>query len=734
MTLINILSTAVYSRKSSAREKIQIYGLACVFLILLYDSPSGLVIYWILNNLFSFAKNIVKSCKNPGRILYIVISALSISLCLLFWILKPDANLLKKILLSAAALFICALPALFHFMKKIKSRFSNKTAEKNYFPLFLFSCIGLAILLGLALPLNVISSDAAEFSFIGETESPFSYVKTSAFLFLGLCVAWPLLIYKMLDEKSEILMTKVMFTVFIAAILNAFVFKFNYGTLNVLFTVEGGILNNSYPLLNFLSLASFFAVFVVLSFNFENLKKAGLYICIILTISLSALSAKSALKTKSTFELYKKNIASQKEDTLNCDIEPIFHLSKTKENVVVFFLDRATSAFFPIFKKDMPELASKFEGFTYFPNTISFGNCTLYGSPAMLGGYDYTPENINSRKDVPLLEKFDESALVMPLNFLKNGFSVSVSGFPSTDFREKNDFRGFEKYPEIKTYGIFKKFLRRYSKEKCENIKFDEICRKEISNFSILQALLPGTRNSFCRISKNIDFEDSEAFINNFSSLYFLRNLTDFSSNYKNFIFIGNDTPHFSTHLNTKTYDEISFDKKNSNTHKILKEADNDLIMNYQVFAAALKQIALWLDYLKENGCLNNTRIVITSDHGFRNNIKSGSTEKTEFYNQTMLFFNPLLMVKDFYSNSEIKTDTSIMTNADTIFLAADGIIENLENPFLNHKLQQEKHRNFKVYLAKNKKNFNKYLLLDKPNFLVKNGFDDFSGWEKIEY
>lgn len=734
MTLINILSTAVYSRKSSAREKIQIYGLACVFLILLYDSPSGLVIYWILNNLFSFAKNIVKSCKNPGRILYIVISVLSVSLCLLFWILKPDANLLKKILLTAATLFICALPALFHFMKKIESRFTKDTTEKEFFPLFLFSCIGLAILLGLALPLNVISSDAAEFSFIGATESPFSYVKTSAFLFLGLCVAWPLLIYKMLDEKSEILMTKVMFTILIAAILNAFVFKFNYGTLNVLFTVEGGILNNSYPLLNFLSLASFFAVFVVLSFNFENLKKAGLYICIILTISLSALSAKSALKTKSTFELYKKNIASQEKDNLNCDIEPIFHLSKTKENVVVFFLDRATSAFFPIFQKDMPELAEKFEGFTYFPNTISFGNCTLYGSPAMLGGYDYTPENINSRKDIPLQEKFDESALVMPLNFLKNGFSVSVSELPSTNFREKNDFRGFEKYPEIKTYGLFKKFIRRYSKEKGENIKFDEICRKALPNFSILQVLLPGARNSFCRISKETSFGDTSEFISNFSSLYFLRNLTDFSSDDKNFIFIGNDTPHFSTYLNTKTYDEISFDKKNSNTPEILKEADNDTIMNYQVFAAALKQIALWLDYLKENGCLNNTRIVITSDHGFRNNIKSGSSEETKFYNQTMLYFNPLLMAKDFNSNSEIKTDSSIMTNADTIFLAADRIIENLENPFLNHKLQQEKHRNFKLHLAKNKKNFNKYSLLDKPNFLVKNGFDDFSGWEKIEY
>lgn len=462
MTLINVLSTAVYSRKSSAREKIQIYGLACIFLILLYDSPSGLVIYWILNNLFSFAKNIVKSCRNPAGILNIVISVLSISLCLLFWILKPDANLLKKILLTAAALFICALPTLFHFLKKINARFSNKTAEKDFFPLFLFSSIGLAVLLGLALPLNVISSDAAEFSFIGATESPFSYVKTSAFLFLGLCVAWPLLIYKMLDKKSEILMTKVMFTLFVSAVLNAFVFKFKYGNLNVLFNIPSKILRSSYMLINILSLISFFAI----AFFCCKEKKQSFYISVIFLITLAVISLKNAVKTKNVFNSYKQNITKQNADNLNSDIEPIFHLSKTKENIVVFFLDRACSAFFPIFQAEMPELAEKFNSFTYFPNTVSFGHATLYGSPAMMGGYDYTPENISNRKDIPLQKKYDESALIMPLNFLENKFSVTVSGLPATDFRGENDFRGFENYPEIKTYGTFKKFIKRYEKEK----------------------------------------------------------------------------------------------------------------------------------------------------------------------------------------------------------------------------------------------------------------------------
>ena len=64
MTVINCISGWVYSKGAPFREKVQIYVLAAIFLVLLYESPSGLGFYWILNNLFSLFKNIVqKYCK-----------------------------------------------------------------------------------------------------------------------------------------------------------------------------------------------------------------------------------------------------------------------------------------------------------------------------------------------------------------------------------------------------------------------------------------------------------------------------------------------------------------------------------------------------------------------------------------------------------------------------------------------------------------------------------------------
>ena len=59
MTLINIISLLFYRRSHPEGKLLQPLVLAGLFLVLLYTSPSGLVYYWTLNNLFSLLKNIV---------------------------------------------------------------------------------------------------------------------------------------------------------------------------------------------------------------------------------------------------------------------------------------------------------------------------------------------------------------------------------------------------------------------------------------------------------------------------------------------------------------------------------------------------------------------------------------------------------------------------------------------------------------------------------------------------
>lgn len=57
MTAINV--GAVFSYVDDRGRRLQALALAAIFLVLLYRSPAGLVLYWTTNNLFSLIRNLV---------------------------------------------------------------------------------------------------------------------------------------------------------------------------------------------------------------------------------------------------------------------------------------------------------------------------------------------------------------------------------------------------------------------------------------------------------------------------------------------------------------------------------------------------------------------------------------------------------------------------------------------------------------------------------------------------
>ena len=67
--------------------------------------------------------------------------------------------------------------------------------------------------------------------------------------------------------------------------------------------------------------------------------------------------------------------------------------------------------------EEKPELAAMFDGFTYYGNSVSFGGHTNFASPALLGGYDYTPVELNRREEKTMVEKHNEALKLMPTLF-----------------------------------------------------------------------------------------------------------------------------------------------------------------------------------------------------------------------------------------------------------------------------------------------------------------------------
>ena len=105
---------------------------------------------------------------------------------------------------------------------------------------------------------------------------------------------------------------------------------------------------------------------------------------------------------------------------------------------------------------------------------------------------------------------------------------------------------------------------------------------------------------------------------------------------------------------------------------------DKDRFKSYCANVAALRGIGQWMERLREQGVYDNTRIILTADHGFYvfafpQMIYEGGTSFEQF--------NPLFMVKDFGSEGYSVSD-ALMSNADTCAIAMDGIIDEAVDPY----------------------------------------------------
>ena len=69
MTAVNLISCVIFTKGGTLKQKIQLYAMAVFFLFFLYSSPSGLVFYWTLNNVFSLIKTIFYKLKDPKKVL-----------------------------------------------------------------------------------------------------------------------------------------------------------------------------------------------------------------------------------------------------------------------------------------------------------------------------------------------------------------------------------------------------------------------------------------------------------------------------------------------------------------------------------------------------------------------------------------------------------------------------------------------------------------------------------------
>ena len=294
MTLINFVSGAIYTKDAQPKEKIQLYGVALIFLVLLYNSPSGLVIYWILNNLFSLAKNIVLKMKHPGLIAHGFLAFVLLAASIFVFIFKPGTSMWKKWFIFAVALSFTLIPYLFILLKKFNILKIQESPElyspenkKRNFILFAFSSAALCLLCGFLLPASTIASCPIEFCFLGNTPSPFFYIRNTFAVFAGFFVFWPFVIYKLFGDKVKRYEAVLFFAILITTLCNVYIFKPDYGVIDPRFFITTRL--DKVPKYYFVLPVLIFGLVSLLFFICEKYKKHFILSVCILSICLTEL-------------------------------------------------------------------------------------------------------------------------------------------------------------------------------------------------------------------------------------------------------------------------------------------------------------------------------------------------------------------------------------------------------------------------------------------------------------
>ena len=692
MTLINIVSGTIYSKGHLKKEKVQLYVTALVFLVLLYNSPAGLVMYWTFNNIFSLCKNAVQKIFESRK------NAKSVN--------ASQKNVKER------------------DVQKSGSRKVTVTgnSSKVYDHLFIASALLMALMTGLYIPSNVLSSSASEFINSLDIFNPARYLVYSLSLGLGFFVLWIGIYYLFSAPKVRRIFAGFMAVICAWGVVDYLLSGSGLGTLSADLKYDNPPVFGSRLIVINLALMIFTAAVIFILYRFKPaiiqvLAMAG-------CAALICISAININNTTKGYDTYLSLYASS--DAYN--MMPRITLSKNERNVVVVVLDKAVGTLMPYILSERPDLMETYDGFTYYHDTISFGKYTNFGMPAVYGGYEYTPAEINKRDDELLVDKHDEALRVLPVLFSQNGYGVTVFDPPYAGYQLlPPDLSIYDDYPEINKYisqGKFNSFSDDVRDDTEKSRKRNFFYFGEMKTVPLIfQGLLynNGNYNYEFKASQtkellremNLvqeveeygeqDQEDylvAEGFNAHFTTWYSaldnMENYTDIADEDRGeFLMFYNCTPHDANICQLPDYKPAVsvdnrglFDESLYTINGIKMNMDNfERVAYYHANMAGYLRLGEWLDYLKEQGVYDNTRIIIVSDHGTYEGWFDGFGFGEAPYATSLEWFVPILMYKDFDSHGFQMSD-EFMTNADTPALATGGgVVEKAVNPFTGNPL-----------------------------------------------
>lgn len=706
MTLINFISSYLFLKGYPLKTKIQLYAMALFFLVFLYTSPSCLVFYWTLNNLFSLVKTIFYKLKNPRKIINIITTVVGIGF-IVFGFIYETESIKRRIFLFGIGIAL-QLPMIMPLIKsKIKVKESNKPVENNK-KMFVLGSLFLTVLVGLLIPSTFIAASPQEYVDVTYFHNPLWYIVSAVCMAAGTFLVWMRVFYWLASPKGKAIFDKLVWILSGVMLVNYMFFGTKLGIISANLQYENMMWFSLAE--QFINIGVILAVAVVMYIIVTKWKKAVPMVLLVAVLAVGGMSAINLVTAKNSVD--EITIVAQEEQDV-----PEFELSTEGQNVVVFMLDRAMGGYIPYLFNENPDLAKQFEGFTYYENTISHGGQTNFGTPGLFGGYEYTPVEMNKRDGESLATKQNEAIKMMPKLFSDNGFDVTVIDPVYANYQWVpdlsiyNDIEGVDAYIAVGKFGNVEdkesNINNRHRNFFCfslmktmpvliqptiyNNGNYHQLSSAETEIYSIQSQNSMSTANGV-----ELEFMDGYNVLKNMPTI---TKITD--SNTNTLLMMSNDTTHNPMLVNeadnyTPAFyvDNTEYDEEHAD--RFLVDGEELLINNveqmahYQSNMSALIQFGNWLDFLRENGVYDNTKIILVADHGncigqYSELILDDGTDKLK----DAQYYYPLLMVKDFNSN-EFTVSDEFMTNADVPTLAVKDVIDNPVNPYTGKALNND--------------------------------------------
>ena len=761
MTLVNMISALFFSKSLKVKDNLQTFVLALFFFIFLYSSPSALLIYWTMNNIFSLLKSIIKTRKVKFSLMgkddkllissflktygvFFAVYILSFSLnafshyrkyilllyCFPFGFIFLVSLLRKKVssgfivrhsfsllclffsvvlyLMNARLSYfkdviflvlIISVTYLLYILVKPQKRFEILNNTLTTKDSLLLILLGI-FLFAVVLPLSVYASNPLEI-----TNSPLKLVSVGVVIFLISCV-----VIICLRNKTKIINTIVLLISF--ALL---FYLFNYVLLPV-----NGLTVQGFELANVNLIAAKLSYFirdlgilflVVLTFFLLTRKKQVLFIY--LSAFLIVGSILSSTKLLTAYKELKSKETPTEITYITSDILSKHQFSKNQKNVIIFICDMFNSEYISDIRKEYPLFDEQYKDFVWYRDTLSISGWTVSSMPSLMLGEGYTLADMNSQED-SVNVFFSESSNILKRIVNSHGYDYSnISVSAESDYSP---------------------YAYEYARQ--NNINFNQYSKINLAFFYPIFMSLPQTMKTYIYDNGNwLSFSDKKAIEfnrnNALKSLSYLELLPTISSK-------ENKNPRFfmmRTELSHTPYGIDSDMNVIQNTYPdTVNKSFTSGIAAYYSGKKTIMEIGNFINWLKDNELYDNSLIVICSDHG--NNCYDNGLDNFADTDEEKIYFsraNSLFMIKKpGEEHDEFTVNTSEMySNADIPYVISSVLGWGEE--FQKHTYVNEDGKPIRYfYYAKDFKDFNKSYT-DYVSYKVTGTMFKKDSWEKIK-